>query len=316
VLARSSQLAKSGRGTSAAGRERRRYVAIVSGAIRYGVDRVASLLGTALRDENDLQLEVVASSEEATAAARAAASWADTVIAVGGDGTVADVATGILASEATLAIVPAGSTNMTARTLGIPGSPRRAVSLLAKPHDVRAIDVGRFVERCFLHIAGAGYDAELFLAADPDWKRRLGWFAYLPAAASAIQLPPSEITVTVDAETITAVSPLVLVANGGSIIAPTIKLHPAIVADDGVLDVLVLTSSGLGAVAAALGGVGWHGLEAAPGVLWRRGTRVRVVASPPLAVQLDGDVRGVTPAQFRLEPLAMRVIVPRGQPPR
>src|SRR5687768_11095599 len=94
--------------------------AIVSSASRRGVAAITASLRRQLSDLVPLDIHVVGSSEEATEAARQAAAVADVVAAVGGDGTVADVATGIFGSRAALAIVPTGSTNITARSLGIP----------------------------------------------------------------------------------------------------------------------------------------------------------------------------------------------------
>src|SRR4029079_2655516 len=179
------------------------------------------------------------SPSQAATLARDAAAIADVVVAVGGDGTVADVATGIFGSAARLGIVPTGSTNITARCLDIPRGARRAVELIAGPHARRPIDVGRCAEPCFLHMAGAGFDAEWFGATSPTLKRSMGWVAYLPAAATAIRLPPAHVRVVTDDDAIDAMSPLVLVANGGSILAPELTLHPEVAIDDGWFDVLV-----------------------------------------------------------------------------
>ncbi|MBW3633874.1 MAG: lipid kinase, partial [Chloroflexi bacterium] len=86
----------------------RNVAAIVSGASRLGADAVSASLKRHLGPSIALRVHSVSSSEEATAAARDAVGNADTVIAMGGDGTVADVATGIFGSDAVLGIVPAG----------------------------------------------------------------------------------------------------------------------------------------------------------------------------------------------------------------
>ena len=121
---------------------------------------------------------------------------------------------------------------------------RRPLSLyLAGPTRLRAIDIGRSEDRSFVHIAGAGFDAALFQGASPVWKRRLGWFAYLPAAVTALRLPPSDVRITADGAVFEARSSLVLIANGGSAIAPQFRIYPGITVDDGWLDVLIFTSS-------------------------------------------------------------------------
>jgi YegS/Rv2252/BmrU family lipid kinase len=287
-----------------------KFAAIISSGSRLGAPAIARSLASSLGDLVCLELIVVGSSSEATAAARAVSSTAGIVVAVGGDGTVSDVATGILGSGAVLGIIPAGSTNITARSLGIPANPRGAIAVLAGPSKLRRVDVGMSEDRCFLHIAGAGFDAEIFRSASPVWKRRLGWMAYLPAAAAALRLAPSLVSVTADDWSTEVRSPLVLVANGGAAIAPGFKLHPEISVDDGWLDVLIFTATTPAQVAATLGHAGSLRLDRSPHVTWRRAKRVQVHADPPLAVELDGDPRGWTPRQFQLLPAAIEVATP------
>jgi diacylglycerol kinase family enzyme len=284
--------------------------AIISGASRFGAQKLANSITAKLSQLGDLRVEIVHSSTEATDAAREGARAAETVVAVGGDGTVADVATGIIGSRARLGIVPAGSTNITARTLGIPSHPAAAIELLAGSPTPRSIDVGLSGDRVFLHIAGAGIDAELFRLADPALKRQVGWLAYLPAAASALRLKPSLVQVTTDDAKVETLSPLVLIANGGSVITPALTIHPEIAVDDGWLDVLVFTASTPGQVLATLSRAASRGLHRSPFVTWQRTKVARIEAAPPLAVQLDGDLRGVTPRDFRVAPRGLTVLTP------
>jgi YegS/Rv2252/BmrU family lipid kinase len=284
--------------------------AVVSSANRRGVAAITASLRRRLTDLVALDIHVVGSSDEATDAARKAAAFADVVAAVGGDGTVADVATGIFGSRAVLAIVPTGSTNITARSLGIPRQPEAAIALLVRSHVRRTIDVGRSEERSFLHIAGAGFDAEVFRGADPRRKRRLGWIAYLPAAAAALRLPPSRVRIMADDMHVEATSSLVLVANGGSAIAPQFRIYPGIDVDDGWLDVLVFTAATAAEIARTLGYAGRQQLDRSPHVSRHRARRVHIEAEPELSIQLDGDPRGTTPREFHLVPGGMQVITP------
>lgn len=286
------------------------YAAVISLNSRFGAGAIAESLARKLGTAVDLTLTFVGSSEEATEAARAAAKRARIVIAVGGDGTVADVATGIAHSEAILGIVPAGSTNITARSLGVPANPRSAIQLLVDGHVAQAIDVGVSGNRCFLHMAGAGFDAEIFRSANADLKKLLGWLAYLPAAAAALRLTPSDVTVRTDDATLQAKSPLVLVANGASAVAPSFRLHPSIMVDDGWLDVLMFTATTPAQVAATIGHLGSMRLDRSPYVVWQRTRTVTIEADPRLSVELDGDIRGETPRTFSILPKGMRVLIP------
>jgi diacylglycerol kinase family enzyme len=103
----------------------------------------------------------------------------------------------------------------------------------------------------------------------------------------------------------------VLVANGGAASTPVFKLHPHITVDDGWLDVLIFTVTTPAQVAATLGQLGGQRLDRSPHVLWRRTRRARIDADPPLAVELDGDIHGLTPREFSIRPASLSVIVPR-----
>jgi diacylglycerol kinase (ATP) len=290
--------------------QRRRFAAIISGASRVSADEIVASLTQNGGDAVDLDIRIANSSAEATLAANQAARSAGVVIAVGGDGTVSDVATGIFGSIASLGIVPAGSTNITARSLGIPAEPAAALALIGGTHRIREIDIGRSEDRSFVHIAGAGVDAELFKGANPVWKRRLGWFAYLPTAVTALRLPPSDVRISVDGAILEARSPLVLIANGGSAVAPQFRIYPGITVDDGWLDVLIFTSSTPAQIATTLCLAGTQQLDRSPHVMHRRAQSVGIEAVPPLPVELDGDPRGTTPRQFSILPLGLRVVAP------
>jgi diacylglycerol kinase (ATP) len=288
----------------------RRIALIVSGSSRLSPEQVDAMLELALGRDVEFQVQVADSSSDATAAAAQAAGSATIVVAVGGDGTVADVATGIFGSSAALAIIPAGSTNIAARSLGIPADPAAALDLICGRYLLRSIDVGRSDDRSFVHMAGAGFDAALFHGTSPVLKRRLGWLAYVPAAVAALRLPPSDILVTADHVIFEARSSLVLVANGGSAIAPEYQIYPGIAVDDGWLDVIVFTPSTPAQIAATLGHAGRQQLDRSPHVTHSRARTVKIDAAPPLPVELDGDPRGTTPRQFSIVPSGLRVVTP------
>ena len=290
----------------------RRTAVIVSGASRLSPDQVNAILSVSVNHDEEFHVQVANSSSDATAAANLAAKSADIVVAVGGDGTVADVATGIYGSSAALAIVPAGSTNIAARSLGIPADAAAALALICGPYRIRSIDVGRSDGRSFVHMAGAGVDAALFHATSPVLKRRLGWLAYIPAAVTALRLPPSDIRISTDTEILEARSSLVLIANGGSAIAPEYQIYPGIAVDDGWLDLIVFTPLSAAEIAATLGHAGKQQLDRSPHVTHRRARTVMIDATPLLPVELDGDPRGTTPREFSVVPLGLEVVTPVG----
>jgi diacylglycerol kinase family enzyme len=232
------------------------------------------------------------------------------VVACGGDGTVADVVTGLGAFDLPVGIVPGGSTNVVARENRIPLNVEAAARLIFGRHAIARVDVGLCGDRRFLHMAGAGLDSRLFAATNPALKRRLGWLAYVAAGARNLVAPPSYFTIEADGVRVELHSPLVLVANGAAIARPSLPIYPGLRRDDGLLDVIAFSATRPVAIARTVGRFLARRLDRSPYVLHLRARRVALRAEPPLPLELDGDVVGETPATFGVAPGAVRLIVP------
>lgn len=288
----------------------RRVVAIINPATRRDPGPIVALLRDLAPAGTVVDVWATTGAGTTTEIARRVLPGADLMVAVGGDGTVAAVASAIDGSGIPLGIIPAGSTNIIARELGIPTGARAAVSLLYGRHRHHDLDLGVCGEQRFLHMAGAGFDSRLFAATNPALKRRAGWLAYLPAGVRNIAKPPVRFTIRTDDTTIEVVSPLVLVANGGSVIAPGLTLYPGIRKDDGVLDVLIFTPRNPIQIARTLGRAATRGLIHSPFVLRLPAHRVEISSEPSIPIQLDGDVVTSTPAIFEIRPGALHVVAP------
>ena len=119
----------------------------------------------ALSRQHDVQIVETNRRGHATRFAQDAAHrGVDLVISFGGDGTLNEVATGVAGSDTALGVLPGGSTNVFARTIGLPNDPVAAVSLLVdgleNPEaNIRPIGLGRVNGRFFCFHTGIGYDA-------------------------------------------------------------------------------------------------------------------------------------------------------------
>jgi len=116
----------------------------------------------------------------------AARRGVDVVIGYGGDGTLNEVATGIAGTDTALGVLPGGSTNVFARTLGMPNDPVAAVELLARgldAADLRPIGLGRVNGRFFCFHTGIGFDAAVVEAVErrASLKRWLGHPLFISA---------------------------------------------------------------------------------------------------------------------------------------
>jgi diacylglycerol kinase (ATP) len=174
-------------------------------------------------------------------AREAVADGCELVLAVGGDGTVNEVAEGLLGSETTLGVIPVGSGNGLARTLGIPLDPRRALAAL-EPGVQRQMDVGSANGRPFLNVAGVGFDATVGLAFHERGRSggRRGTAAYVRLALTQLlSYEAREWIVETPRQRRQVRALLVAIGNGrqygaGALIAPEARLN------DGKLDVLVV----------------------------------------------------------------------------
>jgi diacylglycerol kinase family enzyme len=145
----------------------------------------------ALAADFDLQVAETTSRDHASELARdAVAEGADAVFAFGGDGTINEVAQGLVGTDVVLGILPGGTTNVMARALGVPRDPVEATAFVAarlRSGTVRRINVGRFQDRYFLFSAGVGLDAEVVrrVEADPEGKRKKGEWLFAANAVKA-----------------------------------------------------------------------------------------------------------------------------------
>ncbi|WP_232288266.1 lipid kinase [Anaeromyxobacter sp. K] len=251
----------------------------------------------------------------------AVAAGAGRVIVGGGDGSLAAAASALAGTGAALGVLPLGTANDFARTLGIPDDLARAGKVIARGR-VRRGDVGWAGRRAFLNAASVGASSELTRRLDDGLKRRAGTLAYPVAGAAAAGQPPFRARLEVDGRTEDLHALQVVVGNGryhggGRLIAPRAR------ADDHLLDVYVLTSaSSPGAPRLRdrlrdLAGLARYALLLLrgrhlehPGVLHVRATRASLWTDPPLDIDADGELAGSTPAEFRVAPGQLAVLAP------
>jgi YegS/Rv2252/BmrU family lipid kinase len=249
----------------------------------------------------------------ATALAREAVeAGADLVLAVGGDGTVNEVAQGLLGSAAALGIVPAGSGNGLARALRIPLRPEPALAALESGVR-RRMDVGFLNGRPFLNVAGIGFDAAVGHAFHERGRmggRRglLGYVRLSLAELRSYRAPRLAIEVAPERLDITAF--VTTFANGpqygsGAVINPGAKL------DDGRLEVVVFEDGPLWKTMAAASRMFLGGLESSRGYRRLGGPAATVTAGVPVPAHCDGDPAGaVERVEIGLRSRALEIVVP------
>lgn len=251
-------------------------------------------------------------SDDATATARDAVARYDIVAAVGGDGTVRDVAAGLSGSATPLAIVPNGTANVLASDLGIPVRLANAVDLLREGAYTVPLDLGEVNGEPFVLNVGAGYAARLILDTPHSWKRRVGFFAYLPAAVRAtFARDRARTTIVVDGDQrYDGRVQMIFVANSGGIGGRAIQIAEGVRYDDGLFTVAAFAPRSPIGTLIAFGQIAARRWSRIPGAHYWEGAEISVTCDPPLPMQVDGDGMGRTPFTITMHPAALRVIVP------
>lgn len=231
----------------------------------------------------------------------------DVIAVAGGDGTLAEVVNG-LAPDNTLpvAIVPAGTANVVAHELGLPGDvDQLAQRILAG--NTRTIATGSINDRRFVFTVGAGFDAQVVASVDPGLKRRTGRFAYVAAAVRALAgYGFDRIRVRIDGTETEAAG--VIVLNGRCYGGPFV-LAPDNDLGNGRFAVLVLRKPGRLAAAGYLAAMAAGRVSSWRGIDFHEGVRgVEILSPAGLPVQADGDHAGVIPASLRAGTGSVQVI--------
>jgi len=233
----------------------------------------------------------------------------DTIIAVGGDGTVSEVIAGTLEKSVVVGIIPGGSTNMIARELGIPSRHKDAARVAIGDGVTTDIDVALAGDHVIVHMAGAGFDAAIMRDTSARLKRRVRWAAYLPAGARNFNFPRFEFTGSIDGRPIAGKARLILVAIGASIVNPRIVVGKGIDRRDRVIDLLIFDPPRLMNVSQIVLWTLAGRPEQSRWLTHYRGQHIILDSPIDVPFEVDGDYIGKLPIEISLyeEPVTVRV---------
>lgn len=248
--------------------------------------------------------------ESLSAAIERCGDKADFVVIAGGDGSLNAAAPALIDSGLPLGILPGGTANDLARTLGLPLDMIGAAKVIAAGR-IRAIDVGEVNGKPFFNVASLGMSASLADRLTRETKRRWGRLAYaLTATEVLIEARRFGAVIRPDEGDEVAVRSLqIAVGNGrhyggGMIVEETARI------DDGRLDLYSLEFRDIWKLPfmAFAFRKGRHGL--ADDVRTMSGSGFEIRTRQPMPVNADGEIVTRTPAVFRVLPGAIRVFVP------
>lgn len=253
-------------------------------------------------------------------ASEAAANGIDAVFAVGGDGTIGQIASGLVGTETTLGILPAGTSNVWARELGMQpyswmqrNALQQNIEMLAKA-PIYAVDVGMCNQQPFLMWAGLGLDAITVQKIEP--RIRLEKFFSVPEYAATIILTASrwrgiDLHLWADEQEVEGRYVLAVINNIRHYMGGYANLSPEAYLDDGLLDLWLFAGDSLGDALRHVFDM-WAGRHIDSDATRRIPfSKLRIEADTDFAVQTDGEPRFDTPAaEITVRKRALKVFMP------
>src|SRR6185437_4900054 len=160
----------------------RRALLIVNPKARRGTGSIASAVDVLQANRMEVVEEAASARESLSDLIRRRANGFDLIIVGGGDGTLNSAAAGLVEAGLPLGVLPLGTANDFARTVGIPTDPKKAAKLIAIGSP-SPIDLGEVNGRLFFNVASIGFSAELAADLTEQAKKRWGKLGYTLTAA-------------------------------------------------------------------------------------------------------------------------------------
>jgi diacylglycerol kinase (ATP) len=233
----------------------------------------------------------------------------DLVIVGGGDGTLSHALDGLVATGLPLGVLPLGTANNLARTLGIPADPLEACEVIAAGHRHR-IDLGRVNERHFFTTASFGLSVAITEQLSGEAKRRWGVLAYAGTAARVFaRARPFHAEISWPGGHLRSRTVQVVVGNG-RYYGSALPVADDARIDDQRLDLYTVEISHWWQLLGLLPALkrGTHGEKDTVQAIRAKEFTVRTRVPHPIDV--DGELGPSTPAHFRVVPRALEVFVP------
>ncbi|MEX0952583.1 MAG: diacylglycerol kinase family protein [Nitriliruptoraceae bacterium] len=296
-----------------------RALLVFNPAARGTTRRIADNVATLLSPGRHLEVATTEHPGHALQIARTAvAEGFDAVFSLGGDGTVNELAQGLVGSDIALGVVPGGGANVLARTLGLPNDARQAAAHLQRGTGDRRISLGRVNDRWFVCNAGLGFDAAVVRHVERHqrFKRRLGQAAFVWSALAqwtAVRRASALVDVEIDEVAPTAPVTISIVANTAPYTflgTRALRVHPDASFDQG-LDLLTVTTASTRRLLRILGHVLSDGAHVElPEVTYHRNLSTFTLHAPrPLPLMADGEYLGShSRAEFGVRRDALRVL--------
>lgn len=233
----------------------------------------------------------------------------DTVVAIGGDGTVMAILPYIVNNNIKLGIIPCGTANLLAKKLNIPSNIPQAVDILINGTQ-KLIDVGKINESYFILRVGYGIDADIISGASYFLKQKLGYIAYLiQGIKCAFNLSPKKFEICTDEKSYTVNASAVIVSNAGNMFGNGFSVAPGSDLSDGMLDVFVLHAKNIIEFLAVIFQILFNKHRANSNVLYEKTNHI-TINSQGSNLHIDGELCIPKIADISLMHNALAVLAP------
>lgn len=232
------------------------------------------------------------------------------VVAVGGDGTMNEVAQALIGAPAALALVPCGSGNGLALHLGLPTSPLLALQLVAGGATrTAALDTGVVNGFPFFNAMGLGLDADVSRRFNSLSRRGLP--AYARTALAALRELRREHCSIVTADESKSLDVLLIAVANSDQYGNNARIAPGARVDDGMLDLIAVKPVGLLGAAGLAARLFLGNFDRSPHVYRMRGVRFTIERSAPGLIHTDGETHATgASVEISIRPRSLRVVVP------
>ena len=260
-----------------------------------------------LAPEADLQL----TSEPGDArrfAKEGVANGFDIIVAAGGDGTINEVVNGVAGSSAHMGILPLGTVNVLAKEIAIPQGNLAAAWEIIENGKSLALDLPIANEQYFIQLAGVGLDAEVVRRTPIDSKKTLGPLSYILTLVQLAAAKPPHVVFEAD-----GCPPregcFALIGNGRLYGGP-FPIFKRASLHDGLLDVVLFKNQSHWDVIRYVQAIAFGTHSELPDVEYFQTPSLRVHGSGDVPVELDGELAGSLPCEFRISPSKLNVLAP------
>ncbi|HEV2804099.1 MAG TPA: diacylglycerol kinase family protein [Chthoniobacterales bacterium] len=231
------------------------------------------------------------------------------IVAAGGDGTVNEIVNGIAGYDVSLGLLPLGTMNVFATELGLPLNDLAACWKIIQRNRTDQVDLPRANRKHFVQLAGVGLDAQAVKETSRAFKRSFGPLSYLISAVQIASRTPPVLRIESE-EAVAGEGSFVLVGNG-RLYGGRFPFFKQAVMNDGLLDVIVFKRLNYVDIIRYLQDVVFTPQISSPEVEYFQTKRVRVTSDESVPVEIDGELVGNCPVEFKIRAGGLRVLTPR-----